>query len=67
MEDLENWAKQSGMGVGARADALGDEPEEDEDEDEEDDAALNGGVSDDDLQSVEKMEERDKSVRGSVY
>lgn len=67
--ELENWAKESGMGTGARADALGDDPEEEEEEDP--DADDEGGAKVDDgaegLKIVQAAEEKDKSLRGSVY
>lgn len=50
-EDLERWANESGMGLGVKADALGDEPED----------------GDDDDVDLEAQEQEDKSLRGSVY
>ena len=55
-EDIARWAKESGMGDGKRADALGDEPTEWSDE----------GLSDIDA-VVAKAEKEDRSLRGSVY
>ncbi|TKX21320.1 hypothetical protein C1H76_6394 [Elsinoe australis] len=59
-EDVEGWMKESGMGRGTRADALGDPEEEDEDEDEGEDV-------DERVKRVEEAEEKDKSLRESVY
>lgn len=53
-DDIQRWAKESGMGTGTKADALGDEPDEDEAH----------GEGEDDL---EKAEKDDKGLRGSVY
>ncbi|KAI9659229.1 MAG: hypothetical protein M1831_003811 [Alyxoria varia] len=50
------WINESGMGTGARADALGDQSE---DEDGDDEAKNSRDISED--------EKRDKSLRGSVY
>ncbi|KAF4547629.1 Histidine phosphatase-like protein 7 [Elsinoe fawcettii] len=58
-EDVEGWMKESGMGMGRRADALGD-PEEDESSD--DDAGVDGG-----LKRVEEEQKREEGVRESVY
>ena len=74
VEDIANWTRQSGMGLGARADALGDEPEE-EDEDEVDEQTKqfgyqrdpDAGPLDEAAQKVETMKEHDRSIRGSVY
>lgn len=83
VEDLEDWARQSGMGTGARADALGDEPEEDDDDDDGSDAienettdetkrfgyekTSNQGSWNDKVKEVEELEKQDQSLRGSVY
>ena len=63
-QDLENWVRQSGMGSGARADALGDEPEEDDEEEENGDKIQQEreGPSE-----IAEQEKQDKSVQGSVY
>ena len=64
-QDLEEWARESGMGAGARADPLGDEADDEE-----------GGYLDEggdeetfgvDLDQVTEEEKEDRSVRGSVY
>jgi len=82
-EDLEDWARQSGMGSGARADALGDEPE-DESDDGHDGAEAVGETSEQEKQfgyqieedvgpknervkEIERMEKQDQSLEGSVY
>ncbi|KAG8629625.1 hypothetical protein KVT40_003490 [Elsinoe batatas] len=56
-EDVEGWMRESGMGLGRRAEALGD-PEE-EDEEEEDDEEVG--------EEERKMEEEERGVRESVY
>ncbi|KAG9646944.1 phosphoglycerate mutase-like protein, partial [Aureobasidium melanogenum] len=73
-QDIENWSQQSGMGTGARADALGDEYNEH-------DENIDGGDEHDDhdehtvqmhepselIEKLKKQEIEDKSIRGSVY
>ncbi|PNS14952.1 Disintegrin and metalloproteinase domain-containing protein B [Sphaceloma murrayae] len=76
-EDVEGWMKESGMGRGTRADALGDPEEEesgDEDdgeevveEEEEQEAEEDGKGVGGKLKRVEEAERRDRSLRGSVY
>ncbi|KAF2227361.1 histidine phosphatase superfamily [Elsinoe ampelina] len=59
-EDVEGWMRESGMGLGRRAEALGDPEEEDEeDEDEDEGGELGAGES--------KTEEEERGVRESVY
>lgn len=60
--DLEMWARQSGMGSGARADPLGDEADTDGDGDVEGDDEEGG-----DPKEVEREMAEDQSVEGSVY
>lgn len=57
-EDLERWVNESGMGVGTRADALGDEPS---------DASDGGEEGIEEESELERQEREDRSVRGSVY
>ena len=64
-EDIRRWATESGMGKGAKADALGDEPD-DEDMDEENTPA-DGVSTPKTMEDIEKAEEEDKSIRGSVF
>lgn len=64
VQDLQEWAKESGMGAGARADPLGDEADTDEAGSDGDDEE---GGRDLDTDEVERNEEEDKSLRGSVY
>lgn len=61
-QDISNWAQQSGMGTGARAERLGDEAH-DEDADEEEDAQS----PEDEFEAIKKKQELDQSVQGSVY
>ncbi|KAK4503685.1 hypothetical protein PRZ48_004600 [Zasmidium cellare] len=65
-EDIERWAKESGMGNGRKADALGDEPN-----DSSDDGSHGGKKEVKDsvvgIEDIEKAEKEDKSLRGSVY
>ncbi|KAK4999175.1 hypothetical protein LTR66_001745 [Elasticomyces elasticus] len=70
-ENLESWAKQSGMGIGARADALGDKS--DSEGSVSDEVGGTGQTQQDfrnkvvaEVQKVEQEEARDKSFRGSV-
>lgn len=60
-EDFANWAQESGMGTGARANTLGDHPPMAEEESEETDGP-DQGHSD-----IEAQEKHDRSLRGSVY
>ena len=55
-----DWLRQSGMGSGARADALGDR----EDESDVDSGSERGK---EEIRRVEEAEREDKSLRGSVY
>lgn len=64
-EDIERWAKESGMGTGKQADALGDEPEDWSDEHRSSMDAKereSNGVDE-----IEEAEMEDRSLRGSVY
>ncbi|KAI9703115.1 MAG: hypothetical protein M1820_005987 [Bogoriella megaspora] len=67
----QGWIEQSGMGTGARADALGDQSTEEEDGDGEDSEEEVGqetpGTGRSAVSEVEVAEKLDKSVRGSVY
>ncbi|KAI9655158.1 MAG: hypothetical protein M1821_005641 [Bathelium mastoideum] len=72
----ETWAAESGMGSGARADALGDHTEEEEEEIEEveeDESEMDSGgeatpgTGRSAVSEVELAEMRDRSVTGSVY
>ncbi|KAJ9620119.1 hypothetical protein H2203_007883 [Taxawa tesnikishii (nom. ined.)] len=56
-QDIENWARQSGMGTG--------EEEEEEEEEEEDEPGAE--VAGREVKKLEKMESEDRSIRGSVY
>lgn len=58
-DDIQRWARESGMGNGTKADALGDEPDEDETENE-DEHAISG-------KDLDQAEQDDKGLRGSVY
>ena len=59
-EDIERWTQESGMGTGQQADALGDEPAPGEQADQD-------GVEAFGERMLERLEEQDKSLRGSVY
>lgn len=62
-QDISDWAQQSGMGTGARAERLGDEEAQDEDGDEEGE----DGSVEDELENLKKRQTLDQSVEGSVY
>lgn len=63
-EDLERWASESGMGVGKRADALGDEPSDGSEVGED----VGQEVRRKELEGeLEREEREDRSLRGSVY
>ncbi|GAB7354991.1 hypothetical protein MBLNU459_g5603t1 [Dothideomycetes sp. NU459] len=62
-QDISNWAQQSGMGTGARAERLGDEEVQDEDVAEEEDDAVEAC----ELEGVKKDQEYDQSLKGSIY
>lgn len=77
--DFEEWARQSGMGAGARAERLGDEEanedDDDTDDDDNDDRDKDEGVGHENVhegshkspQEVADEEEMDRSITGSVY
>lgn len=60
-DELEEWVRQSGMGAGTRADALGDRENERDCENEGDEASLAVQID------VDKEMEEDRSIGGSVY
>lgn len=59
-QDMEEWARQSGMGSGARADPLGDEADDDGYGDDEEGGEMDGA-------DLQREESHDRSLRGSVY
>ncbi|KAF2238340.1 phosphoglycerate mutase-like protein [Viridothelium virens] len=63
-EQEQEWAEESGMGSGARADALGDQTES---SDVDTGGEETPGTGRSAVSEVELAEMRDKSVRGSVY
>ncbi|KAH0372395.1 phosphoglycerate mutase-like protein, partial [Aureobasidium melanogenum] len=73
-KDFEKWSQQSGMGSGARADALGDEYNEhdehvdgDDEHDDHDEHAVEMHEPSEIIEKLKKAEIEDKSIRGSVY
>ncbi|KAG9567292.1 phosphoglycerate mutase-like protein, partial [Aureobasidium melanogenum] len=73
-QDIENWSQQSGMGTGARADALGDEYNEhdenidgDDEHDDHDEHTVQMHEPSELIEKLKKQEIEDKSIRGSVY
>ncbi|KAH0355649.1 phosphoglycerate mutase-like protein, partial [Aureobasidium melanogenum] len=73
-QDIENWSQQSGMGSGARADALGDEYNEhdenidgDDEHDDHDEHTVQMHEPSELIEKLKKQEIEDKSIRGSVY
>ncbi|CAD0095209.1 unnamed protein product [Aureobasidium mustum] len=74
VQDLERWSQQSGMGTGARADALGDEYNEhdehidgDDEHDDHDENTVQMHEPSELIEKLKKQEIEDKSIRGSVY
>ncbi|KAG9963594.1 phosphoglycerate mutase-like protein, partial [Aureobasidium melanogenum] len=73
-QDIENWSQQSGMGTGARADALGDEYNEhdenidgDDEHDDHDEHTVQMHEPSELIEKLKKQEIEDRSIRGSVY
>lgn len=66
-EDIERWAQESGMGIGKKADALGDEPECEDWSDERSDATGPKTAEPLEIEDIEQAEKKDKSLRESVY
>ncbi|KAH0378361.1 phosphoglycerate mutase-like protein, partial [Aureobasidium melanogenum] len=73
-QDIENWSQQSGMGAGARADALGDEYSEhdehvdgDDEHDDQEDHTVQMHEPSELIERLKKQEIEDRSIRGSVY
>ena len=67
MERKKSWAEESGMGSGARADALGDQTEDSDLDTGDGDGEETPGTGRSATSEVELAEMRDKSLRGSVY
>lgn len=66
-EDVERWARESGMGNGRKADALGDEPNDSSDDGHDVRSGKEVKNSAVGIEDIEKAEVEDKSLRGSVY
>ncbi|KAI4721307.1 phosphoglycerate mutase-like protein [Aureobasidium sp. EXF-10727] len=74
VKDLEKWGRESGMGSGARADALGDEPNEhdenadgDDEHDDHDENVVKMHEPSEIIDELKKQEIHDRSIQGSVY
>ncbi|KAH0289773.1 phosphoglycerate mutase-like protein, partial [Aureobasidium sp. EXF-3399] len=70
--DLETWGRESGMGSGARADALGDgyndeNADGDDEHDDQDENSVRMHEPSEIIEELQMQEIHDKSIQGSVY
>jgi broad specificity phosphatase PhoE len=71
-QDLETWGRESGMGSGAHADALGDgyndeNADGDDEHDDHDENSVRMHEPSEIIEELQKQEIHDKSIQGSVY